>query len=154
MTDLSSILSRQIHDFCNLHCIAPGHNSEITPHIPWSASNDCNEPNAMHDRGVKRPVCLLWTFSSMFVMSHYNRTGFCSVMFHKEPAVLHSGSEMIEVCVSVNMMRFPYIVSCFLHPLTFSPLDLWAHRKASLCLFEWPSGTSHAALQHWLWSHC
>ncbi len=80
----------------------------------------------MHDRGVKRPVCLCVNlkFSSMFVMSHYNQTGFCSIRFHKEPAVLCSGSEMTEVCVSVNMMRLPYIVSCFLHPLTFSPLDL------------------------------
>lgn len=79
----------------------------------------------MHDRGVKRPVRLYvdLKFSSMFV-SHYNRTDFCSIRFHKEPAVLNSGSEMIEVCVSVNMTRFPYIVSCFLHPLTFSPLDL------------------------------
>lgn len=63
--------------------------------------------------------------SIIFVMSHYDLTGFCSesVRFHKESTVLCSGSEVMKYCASVSMMPFPYIAAlCILSLFLFSEL--------------------------------
>jgi len=91
--------------------------------------------------------------SIIFVMSHYDPTSFSVVIasgFTIKCVVFRKWDEV----VCVRQHDAVSIYHRYMHPLAFSPVNLWAYRKASLCLFEWPSGTSHAALQHWLWSHC